>query len=369
MKVVIHNGSRVWGGNEKWMATVAAGLRDRGHSIVVSCRRGGVVADRLEECGVRTTFVRPGGDLDAVGGLRFARWLRRERPDAVLATSWNRVPWIVRAARLSGSPRVVVRLGIVRSLEDHPRHIRALRRVSALIVNSDEIRDVWVRSSPWFPPGEVHVVHNGIVPPEPLVPGERERVRAELGVPADVPLVVGIGHVYHRKGFDLLVEAFAALPFPDARLAIVGTGPQVEELTERAARLGMARRVLWPGFRRDVPRVLASSDLFVLSSRNEGMANVMLEAMAAGVPVVATDVSGVRFALAADDAGTPAGWIVAPEDAGALGRALAEVLTALRDRPAAVAERVAEASWRVRERFGVERMVREAERVLRGVGA
>jgi NAD(P)-dependent dehydrogenase (short-subunit alcohol dehydrogenase family) len=86
MKLVIHNAARVWGGNEKWMLTLAQGLARGGHDVVVSCRRGGEVARRAEACGIRTTHVRPGAGVDVPRAVRFAAWLRRERPDAVLLT-------------------------------------------------------------------------------------------------------------------------------------------------------------------------------------------------------------------------------------------------------------------------------------------
>jgi glycosyltransferase involved in cell wall biosynthesis len=90
----------------------------------------------------------------------------------------------------------------------------------------------------------------------------------------------------------------------------------------------------------------------------------MLEAMALRVPVVATDISGVRTALGAGDGGTEAGWIVPPDDATALGVMLQSVVTASRETPALVAERTTIAFQRAQERFGVERMVDECERVL-----
>jgi glycosyltransferase involved in cell wall biosynthesis len=188
VKLLIHNGSRVWGGNEKWLADVAEGMLERGHRVTVSCRAEGTV----------------------------------------------------------------------RSFPRSFRFRLAFRRVDALVVNSEEIHAEWQRSAPDFPPEAVHVVFNGIHPPEPVSPDSRARVRAELGVPADAPLIAGIGHVYPRKGFDLLLEAFAALPVSEARLAIVGSGPREGELREHAARLGVADRVHWPGFRPDVSRVLGA---------------------------------------------------------------------------------------------------------------
>ena len=85
MKLVIQNSAHVWGGNEKMLATVAAGLSRRGHDVVVSCAHG-VVRDRLAEMGLRVTRFRPRGAIDPVSGLSFAAWLAIERPDALLLT-------------------------------------------------------------------------------------------------------------------------------------------------------------------------------------------------------------------------------------------------------------------------------------------
>lgn len=361
MKVVIQNNSRVWGGNEKWVAMLAGGLLENGHTVVVSCRRGGAVQPRLERRGIPTCAIRPGLRADVVRGVRFAMWLRRERPDALVLTSWSGIAWGARAARLAGVPRVVVRLGIVRTLPPRGRHPRPFRRhVDALIVNSEEIRAEWLRCAPWFPAGEVHLVLNGIVPPAPLPPEERAAARAELGAAPGARLVAGVGHMCPRKGFDLLIDAFAAAAVPASELVIVGAGPMEDALRARAAALGLAERVHWAGFRDDVPRILAACDLFVLCSRNEGMANVMLEAMASGTPVVAASVSGVRAALGARDGRPEAGWIVPPTNAAALTEAIGDALT----RSEVARERAREASWRIAHWFSPARMVAEVEAVL-----
>jgi glycosyltransferase involved in cell wall biosynthesis len=361
MKVVIQNNSRVWGGNEKWVAMLASGLLANGHSVVVSCRRGGAVQPRLERRGIPTCAIRPGLRADVVRGVRFALWLRRERPDALVLTSWNGIAWGARAARYAGVPRVVVRLGIVRTLPPRGRHPRPFRRnVDALIVNAEEIRDEWLRSAPWFPAGEVHLVLNGIVPPPPLTDEERAAARGELAAAPGARLVAGVGHMCPRKGFDLLIDAFAAAGVPASELVIVGAGPMEEALRARAAALRLAERVHWAGFRDDVPRILAACDLFVLCSRNEGMANVMLEAMASGTPVVAASVSGVRAALGAHDGRPVAGWIVPPNDPAALAEAIRDALT----QPELARERALEASWRIAHWFSPARMVAEVEAVL-----
>jgi glycosyltransferase involved in cell wall biosynthesis len=366
MKLVIHNAASVWGGNEKWMLILARGLVRRGHDVVVSCRRGGEVARRMAESGVRTTDVRPGAALDLPRALRFAAWLRRERPDAVLLTSWRSGFQGAWAARRAGVPRVVVRLGIVRVPARWGERRGFRRRVDALIVNAPEIADAWRAQAAWFPPERIHVVHNGIDPIEIDQTVASDALRREVGADAGTLLIGAAGHVTRRKGFDVLLDAFARAGLPAARLVVAGDGAELPRLRERARELGIAARVHWLGHCGDVPGVLAGCGVFVLSSRNEGMANVMLEAMSVGTPVIAADVSGVRTAVGADDGGSSAGWIVPPGDADALAAVLREVTTLLRADPAAVQARADAALRRVRERFGVERMVAECEAVLAG---
>jgi glycosyltransferase involved in cell wall biosynthesis len=365
MKLVIQNGSRVWGGNEKWLATLSAGLIARGHQVAVSCPRG-AVSERLRELGIPSADVRPGGTLDLPGALRFARWLRRERADALLLTSWRPLAWAAWAGRRARVPRTVVRLGIVRPFPTGGR-ARAFRRwVDAMIANSTEIRDAWLGSEPGYPADRIHLVMNGLHTRDHLRPALRDRLRAELGVAPGTLLVCGAGHLAPRKGFDLLLRAFASAAPADARVVIAGGGDYLTELQGLAAELGVSERVHFLGHRDDGPDVIAGCDVFVLGSRTEGMANVMLEAMAAGVPVIATDVSGVRRALGAEPGTPPAGWIVPGDDADAMAGALREVAGALASTPARVAERTDEALRRVRERFGVKRMVRECEAILFG---
>ncbi|HSU12949.1 glycosyltransferase [Longimicrobium sp.] len=366
MKLVIQNGSRVWGGNEKWLATLASGLIARGHQVVVSCPRG-AVRNRLGEMGIATTPVRPRGELDAVSGIAFARWLRRERPDALLLTSWRPLAWGAWAGRRARVPRIAVRLGIVRTFPRRGGRARAFRRwVDAMIVNSTEIRDTWLRSAPGFPADRVNLVLNGLPARDAERPSLRARLRNELGIGPETLLIGGAGHLAPRKGFDLLLRAFAAADLGDARVVIAGGGDHLAELVEIAREMGITERVHFLGHRGDGPGVIAGCDLFVVPSRNEGMANVMLEAMAAGVPVIATGISGVRGALEAEPGGAPAGWIVPADDAPALAAALGEVAGGVRGASPTIAQRTGEALRRIHERFGVERMVRECEDILFG---
>lgn len=146
-------------------------------------------------------------------------------------------------------------------------------------------------------PQRAVLVHNGIdVAHYAAASRTRAEVRAELGVPQDAPLVVCIARLAERKGLPDLLEAIARLTprHPDLRLCVLGTGPALPHLEAQAVRLGLAPRVHFAGQLEDVRDVLHAADALCLSSRREGIPRAVLEAMAARLPVVGTDVVGTR---------------------------------------------------------------------------
>lgn len=357
MKLVAHNDGHELRGNERQLLLIATGLRDRGHDVVVSCRAEAALQQELQARSIRTTPIRPRGDLDLLASWAFRGWLRAEQADAVLLTSWKRVLSGAWAAHRAGVRRVVVRLGIVRAAPAQGRRAWRLRRafenyVDTLVVNSSDVAQAWLSSAPWFPPERLQVILNAVQP----VAGKAARVRDGLALPDGAKLVASVGALESRKGVDLTLRALTQLP-THVHLLVAGTGPERDMLESMARSLGVAERTHWLGFRRDVPDLLAASDAFVLPSRQDSLANSLLEAMAAGVPVVATAGTGVADALAPRDGRPRAGWIVAPEDDAALAAALSEALSG------SAAER-SEASFRASEWFAVDRMVEQYERVL-----
>jgi glycosyltransferase involved in cell wall biosynthesis len=173
------------------------------------------------------------------------------------------------------------------------------------------------------------VVPNGI-DLSPFLNADRDRVQAcrrELLRGRRGPLIVSVGALAARKGHHVLVEATPKLleRFPDALIAIVGgSGNNAAAIGELIRSLGLESQVACLGERMDIPEVLSSSDLFVLPSLIEGMPLALLEAMAAGTPVVATRVGGVPSLIA--DGVT--GRLVPPAHSGALGRAMIDTLNA-----------------------------------------
>jgi glycosyltransferase involved in cell wall biosynthesis len=198
------------------------------------------------------------------------------------------------------------------------------------------------------------------------VPRDAERLTVEFGLPRGTPLVGVVSRLTRMKGLEQLLEAAAMLKtrHPGVRYLIVGeTAPHdtayLDELKRLAAALRISDRVIFTGIRRDVPAVLASVEVSVMPSLNEALSNVVLESMAAGAPTVATRVGGTPEAM--EDG--QSGLLVPPGDAAALASA---ITTLLDDRRLAISIG-AEARRQVRERFSVERMIGETERLYSGL--
>jgi glycosyltransferase involved in cell wall biosynthesis len=215
---------------------------------------------------------------------------------------------------------------------DYPRAAGLLRRTADLVVAVSETeREKLVAGG--LPSDRVRVVDNAVAQPAPY---DRARARQELGLDPDVPVALWVARLAPPKRPDLLVEAWRAVPEP-AVLLVAGGGPLAVPEAERV-------RVL--GERSDVSRLLAAADVYCLASDSEGMPMAVLEAMSAGVPVVATGVGGLVAGC------TGAARLVPPGDAGALAAALTELLAS----PSRRAELAAAGRERVAERFSVAAM-------------
>ncbi|MGQ0652110.1 MAG: glycosyltransferase family 4 protein [Betaproteobacteria bacterium] len=174
----------------------------------------------------------------------------------------------------------------------------AATRASGMITVAASLKAELVRLQ--VSPERVHVMRNG-VDLELFSPSDRATTRAALGMHRTT--LLSVGHLIERKGHDLVIRALADLP--DAELVIAGDGPQREALEALARAVGVAARVRFVGVLRqsDLARYYTAADVLVLASSREGWANVLLEAMACGTPVVATDVGGSAEVVRAPAAG------------------------------------------------------------------
>lgn len=181
----------------------------------------------------------------------------------------------------------------------------AWRKADRLFAVSDSLRQLAV--SQGIAPDKLDVVGNG-VDCQTFYPVDRQQARAELGLTAEDKVLITVAGLVPRKGFHLVIEALAQLP-PSVKYVIVGgasaEGDYQLALEQQVAQLGLTSRVLFvgPKAKSELRQYLSAADLFVLASANEGWANVILEAMACGIPVLASDVGGNREVIANEQLG------------------------------------------------------------------
>ncbi|WP_374339027.1 glycosyltransferase [Methyloversatilis sp.] len=219
-----------------------------------------------------------------------------------------------------------------------PLLVRALMRADRVFSVSESLRQLAIGLG--MPAAKGRVVGNG-VDIDKFSPIDRREARRACKLPDDVKVLISVGALVERKGFHRVIECLPSLidRHPGLRYLVVGGGSpegnMEDELRALVARLGLQSHVVFCGPMKpaDLSTVLSAADVFVLATRNEGWANVFLEAMACGLPVIATDVGGNREVV-----GDPAlGRIVPFGDAAALGRALDEALVQDWDRHGIVA--------------------------------
>ncbi len=334
------------------------GLQARGHHVHLFCNHPEIMEQARRE-GIDASLGALGGHMMFPHVIRFGIQLRRYRPDVLLIATFKKVWLGAMAARLAGVPRVVSRIGLDTDLPGrHWTYRLAYRRwVDAVLVNADGIRQDIVRGFRDYDPARVATVYDGI----DLDPSDvtRDEARQHLGLPARAPMVGSVTRLTGQKRLDRLLDAVALVP--GVHLALAGEGELEGALRDRAAKLGIDDRTHFLGYRQDVAAVLAALDLFAITSDKEGMANAMLEAMAAGVPVVSTPVSGADEALSSDGTGRAPGLVVPPE-----APALAEAFNYLLPSDEIRGAMAAEGRRRARERFSYDGMVEAWEAVLSG---
>jgi glycosyltransferase involved in cell wall biosynthesis len=290
------------GGAETFFVRLAIALQQAGEEQRVLIRCDADRAAILRRGGVATEELPFGGIFDRATRRGFRRAIAEFRPQVVLT-------WMSRATRLCprGDFVHVARLGGYYDLKYY-------RRCDHLIANTRDIagyleRQGWPAERTQYLPNFVASQKAAALP------------RAALGTPEDAPLALALGRLHVNKAFDVLLNALAKLP--RLHLWLAGEGELRGALEQQAARLGLGARLRLLGWRDDVAALLAAADFLVCPSRHEPLGNVIIEAWAAGVPVVAAASEGPA-ALIAD--GT-SGLLVPADDAAALAHAMERVMT------------------------------------------
>ncbi|MGE0549448.1 MAG: glycosyltransferase [Kofleriaceae bacterium] len=339
------------GGQERVALDLALGQQARGHRVgVVSLAPppDGAMALEFSQAGISVGRVPKRGGLDPTLVPRLARELMRQRVDVV--HTHNPLPLIygAPAARLVGAAAIHTKHGANPGSRGH----RVLRRVAAQMTHAfvavSDTTAAQARALGDAPEAKLHTIPNGIrldrYQPDPEA---RAAARVELGL-GDAWVIGTVGRLDVYKNQALLVRAVAPLLSSKTRLVIIGEGDARGEVEAAIAALPDPRWVVMTGRRMDVPRLIHAFDVFALSSKSEGLPLVVPEAMAAGLPIVSTNVGGLPSVV--DDGQT---GLLVPVDEGALSAALAK-LTADHELARRLGRRAREVAL---DRYSSDRMV------------
>lgn len=361
-KVLFFTDSLTFGGVEKVILQLIEGLDPDLWQPVLICHPSQdllPLIQKADQLGVRKIEI-PEMPLGQKGVRKMARLLGvlcNERPEIFHAhLSWPLAcKWGLVAAILALVPGLVITEHLFLQIP-YSKAARLQQRLIAVraakyIADSHAIADNLLRVF-GIPGHKIRVIHNGVDPANfqnYICPPELDRLSQDLGK----PIILAVARLHEQKGLGYLIEA--AKDVPEAIFAIVGDGPERFALEQRVGTLGLRERVFFFGFRSDTPNWLGACTAFVLPSLYEGFPIALLEAMAAGKPVIATAIPGN------DEVVIPGvtGLLIPPKDPGALAEAIRRVLA-----EPALAERMGQAGREiVVQKFSIKKMVEEVTHV------
>ncbi len=315
----------MWGGGEVFLMNIMSGLKLRGHNVHLLCRPNTELAENARKLGFDVTTMRVGGDFDPIINWKTKQLMQKEKIDVVCTNFDKELRFGGIAAKLAGVKVVIPSREVDVPLKNTLRY-RVIYNFLAthLIVNSHATKKSVINSAPWLNENKISVIYKGIS----LDPYDNQPavlLAKELGLKEKTKFVTFIGQLEKRKGIKNLLEAWSLIysKHEDAILLFTGKGPMKSYIEEFINTKSLHAQVKLLGFRNDIPSILQQSYLLTLPSLYEGFGYVLVEAMAARIPTVATNVSSIPEIV--DDKKT--GLLVPVENPDKLAEAISYLLS------------------------------------------
>jgi glycosyltransferase involved in cell wall biosynthesis len=299
----------VWGGGEKWMLTTASGLQQRGHHCYCCGQPDSLFLQNCTQQGLTILPLKIGSDFGLKNILRLTGFFKQHHIDIIIANFNKDVRLAGSAKKLAGVPVLIARNGlpILRNSWIYRRTYKLF--VDTILTNTQDIKDRYL-SYGWLTDSFIRVIHNGIDIDQQIA-FDRFSILHKYNLPDYRPIVGFFGRLVTQKQPDKFLEIAARIlqRIPQARFILAGDGPLRQEILARAAQLQIDRQIHLLGAQREVMELYSICNLVLLTSRKEGLPNVVMEAMLAAKPVVAFAAGGVRELISA-----PALGCVVPVD-------------------------------------------------------
>lgn len=285
------NEQRAWRGGEQQVAYLVNGLSALGYETHLACNKSGPFPEpgRVSPT-VKLHTVPLRNEIDIHSAWNLARIVKRHDIDIIHAHTAHTHTLACLARSISGRPKVLVSRRVINRPRSTGINRYKYRWPDGYIAISECIAEVMVDAG--IDRTKIPVIYDAIDPSRFNVDAIS---RHSLEIPEGVPLLGMVGALASIKGHSTVLRAMPVLAdrFPGLQLLIAGEGPLRNELESLAAELGIEAQIHFLGFRNDIPEILKALDVFVMPSEQEGLGTSILDAMAAGVPVVASNVGGI----------------------------------------------------------------------------
>ena len=353
MMIVHTESSCGWGGQEIRILEESRGMIARGHAVSIVCPPTSGIFRAAPAYGVPVAAV-PIYKKRLPDLLALRRWLKQAGPIDVINTHSSTDSWLtaLACATLSGAPPIVRTRHISAPIPNNMSSRWLYQSATSLIVTTGEALRQQLINNNGFDPARIVSVTTGM-DVDRYVPGDKESAKRKIGIPCGQFLYGIVATLRFQKGHAELLRAFAAQNDMSCNLAIVGDGPQLQNINALIAELGLAERVFMPGNQHDILPWYQAFDAFVLPTHAEGMPQSLMQAMLCALPVITTPVGSIPSAIEHEQTGL----LIPPRNISELSAAMRRVRLdpILRQRLGASARETALA------RFDIKRMLDDME--------
>ena len=348
-------GKNKWGGGEKWMLTAAEGLKNLGHSVTVSCRKNSIVYQNATLRNLSTIHIISNIDFDICKIKSLHRFCKENRINVIIGCLNKDIKTAGLMSKLFGGPLIISRQGVPQITKLWKYKVVFKYLCDGMVTNTYSIKEIY-DSYKWWNKEFIEVIYNGLEMPEPSKTAYNYPIPNDIKR-EDAKIVLSAGRLALQKGYNYLIDAAKIVNLENKNILfyIAGEGKLKEKLQKQISENGLENRVFLIGFEADIKPLFQSANLLVLSSLYEGMPNIVMEAMAYGLPVISTKVNGVDELIGDESCG----GIIEPANPQIMAKEIVSFFT----KPTHI-DQIRNAKARVQNNFSVEQMSMKLERYL-----
>jgi glycosyltransferase involved in cell wall biosynthesis len=352
------NSITLYGGGEVWMLTVMKELAKRDYKVTLICKSKAEIIKYANKDGIDVLPIRIAGDFDPLTISKIAGIYQKRKIDIVIANVGKDIRLAGLAAKFISSVSVIALHQVDREIKNNLSYRITYNSLADLIVvNSVATKNTLLKSAPWLVGEKINVVYHGI-DYQKYSQTNTTDLKSQLGLAQDNLVIGFVGRLNVQKGIKYLLDGFKLIAeiSRNVHLVIAGTGELEGMIKEFVSKFNLENRIHLLGFRKDIQDLMKTFDIFLLPSLWEGFGIVLIEAMAAGNPIVATNTSSIPEIV--EDGRN--GILVPPENA----EAICDVLVKLISEPELRIKFGKEGQKIVREKFTIERMINDYENIF-----